>query len=161
MRTIFYVTGSFDSGKTTRMINIFNGLPVGTSEGFACVKIYNEQKEVTGYALRRLSTNQEMMFIFDKRFYDDSFEDAFEFERFVISKDVLRHVSDVFEKALLNSEIISLLLDEVGNVELNDLGYSEILKEIIRSDKNVYLCVNDRHIEAISNKFDIKQYRCI
>ena len=161
MRTIFYVTGIFDSGKTTQMIKIFNELPVGTSEGFACVKIYNDQMETTGYALRRLSTNQEMMFIYDKRFYDDSFEDAFEFERFVFSQDVLRHVSDVFEKALRNPEITSLLLDEVGGVELNDLGYSGILKEIIRSDKNVYMCINDRHIEAISDKFDIKQYRCI
>ncbi|MDO9591825.1 MAG: nucleoside-triphosphatase [Erysipelotrichaceae bacterium] len=161
MRSIFFISGVFDSGKTTRLIKIFNDLPMGEAEGFACVKIYNDQQDTVGYALRRLSTNLELMFIYDKRFYDDSFEGHFEYERFVFSKNALRYVSDVIDKALKEPIIKTVFLDEIGTLELNDLGFNDILRKMIRSDKNIYLCINDRHIDDISRKYGINQYHCI
>jgi len=161
MKSIFLISGIFDSGKTSRMIEIFNDLPKGKAEGFACVKIYNNQNDAVGYVMRRLSTNEDRTFIIDKKFYGDTFEHTFDYERFVFSKSVLNYVSDVIENAMQDSNINSLFLDEIGKLELLDLGFSELLKKMIRSDKDLYLCVNERHIGEISNKFGIKQYRCI
>jgi nucleoside-triphosphatase THEP1 len=143
------------------MIKIFNDLPLGEAEGFACVKAYNDQHDTIGYALRRLSTNDETMFIYDKQFYDDSFENTTEFERFVFSLNALNHVLDVMDKAIINPKIKTLFLDEIGKLELINQGFSEILINMILSDKDLYLCINDRHIDAISSKYDIKSYHCI
>lgn len=143
------------------MINIFNDLPLGEAEGFACVKVYNDQRDTIGYALRRLSTNEEMMFIYDKRFYDDSFENTIEYERFVFSLNLFSYVSNVIEKVMQDANIKSLFLDEIGRLELSGLGFSEILTEMMKSKKDLYLCINDRYIDAISSKYDIKNYHCI
>jgi nucleoside-triphosphatase THEP1 len=161
MRSIFFISGIFDSGKTSRLIKIFNNLPKGEAEGFACVKIYNDQHETIGYALRRLSTNDDTMFIYDKRFYDDSFENTIEYERFVFSLNSFSYVSNVIEKAMQDANIKSLFLDEIGRLELVSQGFSEILKEMMKSKKDLYLCINDRHIDAISSEYDIKNYHCI
>lgn len=161
MGSVFFISGVFDSGKTTRLIKIFNDLPMGEADGFACVKIYNDQQDTVGYALRRLSTNEDLMFIYDKRFYDNSFDATFEYERFVFSENALRYVSDVIDMALKDPIIKILFLDEIGTLELNDLGFNEILRKMMKSDKNLYLCINDRHIGAISSKYDIKGFRCI
>jgi nucleoside-triphosphatase THEP1 len=161
MGSIFFISGYFDSGKTSRLIKIFNNLPKGEAEGFACVKVYNDKHEIIGYALRRLSTNDETMFIYDKRFYDDSFENTYEFERFVFSLNALNHVFDVMDKAISDPKIKTLFLDEIGRLELFNQGFSQILRNMIISDKDLYLCINNHHIDAISRKYDIKSYHCI
>ncbi|PKM66783.1 MAG: hypothetical protein CVU94_07105 [Firmicutes bacterium HGW-Firmicutes-19] len=161
MRSIFFISGGFDSGKTTRLIKKFNDLPKGAADGFACVKVYNDEKKTIGYALKRLSTHEELMFIYDKKFYDHSFDESFEFERFIFSKHVLSYVADIIEKALHDPNIKTLFLDEIGTLELNDSGFGDILKRMLRSNKDLYLGINDRHLETMSDKYDIKQYRCI
>jgi nucleoside-triphosphatase THEP1 len=158
MGSIILISGDYDSGKTTRLIKVFNNQKTGEADGFACVKMRNSKNEVIGYALRHLSTMEDSIFIFDRKFYDDSFKEYFEFERFIFSIETLRYAERIIEKAIKNPKIHSVFIDEIGAIELSGMGFCEILLKLINSDKNAYLCVNERHVEEVTKKFRIHSY---
>jgi nucleoside-triphosphatase THEP1 len=159
MRSITLISGDFNSGKTTRLIEFFSKLKKGEAEGFACEKIQNQDQVTIGYRLRRLSTQDQVMFIYDKNHYKDFFREYFEYDRFIFSVNALNYVSDIIEIAIQDPFIKALFLDEIGRVELCGLGFDEVMKKMMKSDKDLYLCANERHIDAIMNKYDIKDYR--
>ncbi len=158
MGSITLISGDYDSGKTTRLIRIFNSQKTGEADGFACIKMRNSKNEIIGYTLRQLSTMKDSIFIFDRKFYDDSFKEYFEFDRYIFSTETLRYAERIMEKAIKNPKIHSVFIDEIGAVEVSGMGFCEILFKLINSDKNVYLCVNERHVEEVTGKFGIHDY---
>lgn len=153
VRAITIICGGYDSGKTTRMINVFNNLKMGEADGFACVKVLNAESQTLKYRLRRLTTGQEYDFIVAKNEYQFYFDEFFEFERFVFSTKTLRLAESVMEEAIRNPNIQSLFLDEIGVLELQGQGFSMILRKMLQCDKDLFLCINQKNVDEIQEKF--------
>ena len=142
------------------MLDIFRSQKKGEADGFACVKVTDEDSHKVKYRLRRLTSGHEYDFITEKSRPCD-FKETFEFERFVFSSEILRFAEEVMDEAMCNPDVRSLFLDEIGALELQGRGFSELIQRMLRSDKDLYLCVNQRHAEAIQKKFKFSADHCI
>lgn len=143
------------------MIDIFQQQIKGEADGFACIKYSNVENDIRGYKLIRLSTQEENDFIIEKSISEIADEDFFEFERFRFSKKALSLAEGIISDAIQNPSIVSIFLDEVGMLELQDRGYCKIFTKMIESQKNLFICINQKHIKAVMEKFGFNYDRCI
>ena len=162
MGRVTIITGEMDTGKTTELIRLYHGMPVGTADGFTSIKAFSEQGAFEGYDLKRLATGTTAPFI--RLSKDDEVppqQDSFGFDRFTFLMEPLTATEDVIRDILSNPAIRTILLDEIGPVELQGNGFYSALNVLLESDKDVYLCVNRRNLNPVAKKFGIGSYRLI
>jgi nucleoside-triphosphatase THEP1 len=162
MAKVNIITGEMDDGKTTELIRRYFELPVGTADGFASTKALSEQGAFEGYDLKRLTTGERVPFIrLSKGDEQPSQQDSFVFDRFFFFRAPLAAVEQAIQEILSDPLIRTVLLDEIGPVELQGKGFCKVLKMLLESDKELYLCINRRNVYAVAEKFGIGPYRLI
>lgn len=157
------VTGKINSGKTTKLESIYRKTDQG--DGFISKKIMIGT-DVYGFKAKRLSDGYETMFMLHERYYakdnlieyqdDDS---AYKYE--IGPYKVLTKALDVIDETytqLIEEEVSPLYFDEVGKLEVNDLGYAKYISLAISRNIDVYLVIREDLINMIVKKFDIKEY---
>lgn len=162
MGRVNIITGEMDAGKTTELIRRYHELPAGTVDGFASIKVFSEQGEFEGYDLKRLATGKTVPFIRLRK--EDELraqQDCFIFDRFTFLRGPLAAAEQVIRDSLSDPSIRTMLLDEIGLVELQGNGFCSALKVLLESEKELYLCVNRRNLDPVTKKFGIGAYRLI
>jgi len=162
MGRVNIITGERDAGKTTELIRCYHELPAGTADGFASIKAFSEQGAFEGYDLKRLATEESFPFI--RLSKDDAVQDpkdGFVFDRFTFLREPLASAEQAIQNILSDPLIRTVLLDEVGPVELQEKGFCNVLKMLLESDKELYLCINSRNLDSVAKKFGIEPYRLI
>jgi nucleoside-triphosphatase THEP1 len=152
-----------DAGKTTELIRIYHGLPAGTADGFATTKAFSEQGMFfEGYDLKRLATGKTVPFIrLSKSDEAPIQQDGFIFDRFNFLREPFASAEQAIQNILSDPLIRTVLLDEIGPVELQEKGFCNVLKMLLESDKELYLCINSRNLDPVAKKFGIGPYRLI
>lgn len=156
MASVTLITADHNQGKTSRLIQQSKTLDKGTFEGYACVKRFTRHHAFQGYDLVRLSRDEILPALTLKELYHEEFKDFFVFGPFVFSQDAFYTVELTLLQALKDPTIKTLLMDEIGQVELMDMGYAWIFKEALRTDKQCILCVNSRVVKNVIRHFEIK-----
>lgn len=151
-----------DAGKTTELIRVYHGLPAGTADGFASIKVFSEQGVFASYDLKRLATGKTVPFIrLSKPDEAPPQQDSFIFDRFTFLREPLTVAEKTIRDILSNPLIRTVLLDEIGPVELHGYGFCKILKGLLASDKEIYLCINRKNLDPVVKNFEIGAYRLI
>jgi len=156
MASVTLITADHNQGKTSQLIQRSKTLEKGSFEGYACVKRFSKHHVFQGYDLVSLSSGEIVPALTLKELYQEEFKDFFVFGPFVFSRDAFYTAEMTLLKAMQDPSITTLLMDEIGQVELMDMGYAWILKEALKTDKQCILCVNSRVVENVIRHFKIK-----
>ena len=62
---------------------------------------------------------------------------------------------------LLESKSKCIVIDEVGRLELQGLGYSKVLRALLGMQKELYIVVRDRFVDDVVKEFGIKDYELV
>ncbi|CZR08921.1 nucleoside-triphosphatase [Trichococcus ilyis] len=161
MGQVHIITGEMDAGKTKKLLRIYRELPAGTADGFASVKAFYDEGMFAGYDLKRLATGKEVPFIRLKQAGETPPEGSFAFDRFTFLLAPLAAAEQAIRELLSDPLIRTVLLDEIGPVELSGNGFCGALQELLKSDKDLYLCINRKNLESVMKKFGIATYQLI
>ncbi|WP_320163235.1 nucleoside-triphosphatase [uncultured Trichococcus sp.] len=162
MGQVTIITGEMDAGKTTELVRRYHELPGGTADGFASIKVFSEQGAFVGYDLKRLATEKTVPFIRLSRPDEAPHpQDSFIFDRFTFLRGPLAAAEQAVRDILSDPLIRTILLDEIGLVELQGNGFCSALKVLLESDKDIYLCVNRKNLDPVTKKFEIAAYQLI
>lgn len=161
MARVSFIIADHNQGKTSRMIQLTKTLETGSFDGYACVKRFSKHHDFLGYDLLHLTSGELMPALDLKEHYHDEYKDFFVFGPFVFSQEAFYTAERTLLSAFDDPKITTILMDEVGQVELMDMGYAWILKEALKTDKALVICVNERFFENILNHFKIKDHTLI
>ena len=153
------ITGKINSGKTSKIKEIFNKTKNG--DGFIAKKIMIGTN-VYGFNAIRLSNNYEFPFMIHDRYNLETNQDNFVYVigPYKIYKKSIEYI-DKTSKALLDNLVTPLYFDEVGKLELSNQGYSQYIQKAISKNLDIYLTVREDLIIDIITKFKIKKYEII
>lgn len=151
------VTGRINSYKTTRLKNYYDINKIG--DGFIALKTMKDNL-VYKYDLVQLSDGLVIPFIIRDIFDDNKKEVLYELGPYRFYKEAFKIVEDKIGEFVIKG-IEPIFLDEISLLELNDLGFSKVLKRLL--DKNIDLCLVIREdlLDKVLEKFKIKNYEII
>lgn len=158
MGEIKIISGSWNTGKTRRMLQIYERLEKGTADGFVSIKTHDEAGDFMGYTLKQLSTGLIMPLAILKQKLNDQLEETFEFERFVFSGLTFKLASSLLDDLIKKESVRTIILDEIGQLELMDMGFADIFGRMIHSGKDLYVVVNEHFLPVITEKFQINGF---
>ena len=156
MSEIVIITGSWNAGKTSKLLKIYNSLEAGSCDGFASTKDFNDQGEFVGYSLMRLSTRDTFQLAVLKENYIGDLEGVLEFDRFIFFEEAFSSTSRIFERMIRDPQIKTICIDEIGPLELMGKGFAKILRLAIKSSKRVIIVANENNLERIKLEFNIQ-----
>jgi nucleoside-triphosphatase THEP1 len=156
MAFVTFICGKVNSGKTKTLLEWVDTLKPGSVDGYACVKRIDKDQRLMGYDLMRITDKQTIEALCIKT-VDHHYQDFFLYGPFVFSKDAFYQAEKILESALTNPKIETLVMDEIGQVEILGLGYARILKEALKTQKHLILCVNENHLKNVIRHFKIKE----
>lgn len=150
------VTGPINSGKTTRMSELHrkNG-----GDGFIMIKTM-DGNTVRSYHAQRLSTGEKRLLVLREGYTHPAFKEKTRIGPYRFEASTLHWVETTM-KALIEGEIAPLYLDEVGILELEDKGFSNIINELSKTSKPFYISVRDTLVQKIINAYQLKNVHII
>ena len=174
MASVRYVTGPIGSGKTSRLAQWFQEAPPGTAGGILARKRWCDGRPV-GYDLvllpegavrpladlsvgeegvaRRDASGQSQEALLERHDAPVEGRDDFLFGPFRFHAEAFRVAADHLDALAADPEIGTILLDEVGPMELAGGGHAAILRRLLRTDKQLVLCVRTECLEAVKTRF--------
>ena len=151
------VTGKINSGKTTKIFNIYNENKIG--DGFISVKNM-DGSNVHSYDILRLSSNIKKVFVLHEKYISDNQKIACKIGPYSFLDDTLKYIESELAK-LITARIAPIYLDEIGLLELDNQCFYQIFKELLQSGLDVYVVIREDLIQQIIEKYEIKQYKII
>jgi nucleoside-triphosphatase THEP1 len=159
---ITIITGKVGSGKTTKLLSLYNELKTG--DGFIIRKNFNNGIYV-GQDIVRLSTGEHKLFSLKPCCCSapQNWDEACRFGPYSFSGAGFSFADEIIKEAMQN-ESDPLYIDEIGPLELQGKGFSGILKLAISKasgQKEIYITVRDSCLDAVIKKFAISQYKTV
>lgn len=153
---IFIVTGAQGEGKTSRCIELVNQLKeANESVGGIVARGYWKDNTRSGFDLVDLSTQKK--FPFATR---EIVEDWFKIKAFYFNPDAIAMGELILRKACLENDWI--VLDEIGNLDINGAIWSSIFTDLIRiPHKKWILTVRDIFVEDIIEHWQLKNVKVL
>ncbi|WP_409229300.1 nucleoside-triphosphatase [Gudongella sp. SC589] len=159
MGRVHIITGGWDTGKTTSLIKHYKDLGEGTADGFASIKTYDDTAgDFLGYTLMRLGTGEHHSLARLKKDFSGNLDGYIEFDRFIFLEGTFVQASKIIEELLEDRMIERIFLDEIGPIELEGFGFHKILVKMLKSDKDIYLVVNEHKLQDVTKKYEIEKY---
>lgn len=149
---VFIVTGGIAEGKTSFLINLANELKeLGFSlGGFYAPRTLAFEKTM-GYSIMSVETGEEFGFLKLKTAENKDGIGRFEIEQGGLEFGK-RLLSPLFAK---NNQVI--IIDEIGNLELNDGGWKESLEKLLeQSVLCIILSVRSTFVDQVIEKFSLQ-----
>lgn len=149
---IYLITGDINTGKTTRMLELFKEHPRG--DGFVCPKVF-ENDRLVRYDIRHLQTGQAKPFAYPIDSVPENWDEHIRYGKYTFSAQAFSFAETIADQSLKNF-ISPFFLDEIGPLEL-DLheGFYSILKKILSQDMDFYISIRKSRINDLANYFDL------
>lgn len=154
---IYIVTGSINSGKTTKLLSIYKELKTG--DGFILPKVYI-QGNYAGQQIIRLSTGVNKPFSFKKEYVPVCWNEKHCYDVYSFSQEGFDFAYSIAQD-IIHSYISPVFIDEIGPLELQEKGFFQLLSQLLIGNDTIYISVRETHLERIVEKFHIKDYRII
>jgi len=151
------VTGKINSGKTTKIYALYHQNQSG--DGFIQLKTMQNNK-VYYYEMLHLKSHQKYKLAIHQDFYDEEFSNPFRFGPYVFNQDVFAQMETILE-SILNEKHTPIYIDEVGMLEINQMGYAKILKKLIKNKLDLIIAVKDCLVLDVVKTFKIGTYEII
>lgn len=150
------ITGAVNSGKTTKLIDIFNNIERG--DGFFNRKIYIDNhyigQELVGMqsGIKRLWSKRKMQIGEDLQ--------VFCYKKYSFYKEGLEFAENIIT-SILKSGIEPIFIDEIGPLELQEKGFHKLFKACLESGKELYVVVRENCVKDVIEKYAIERYLII
>jgi len=151
------VTGNMNSGKTTRILELFNQNKTG--DGFIQLKTMTKA-QVHHYDVLHLQSNTKKTIAYHQDFYQNQFTKPLCFGPYVFNQTLFKEIENCIE-AMLKENQQPIYLDEVGMLEINQKGYASILKKILAQKVDLIMVVKESLISEIKEHFKIGEIEII
>jgi nucleoside-triphosphatase THEP1 len=154
---IIFITGKIGAGKTTRLLSLYNNMKTG--DGFALKKIIINGIQI-GQEIYHLSTGQQKVFSLKKYHLPSLWDEIYNYGDFSFSAAGFDFSHKILHKAL-SSGVKPIYMDEIGPLELQGKGFSEVLKSVLKKQTDLYLTVRDYCLTEVIKEFNINRYEVI
>lgn len=151
------VTGKINSGKTTKLHNIYKESLIG--DGFISKKNM-DGSNVHSYDIVKLSTNESKLFVIHENFFNNNQEVACTIGPYHFLKDTLTYIEQEI-KSMIKNNLKRIYLDEIGMLEMYDQCFHQIFKKLLESNLDIYVAIREDLIDKIMNKYRITEYKII
>lgn len=152
------VSGDIDSGKSTWMFRDFSKHP--DADGFICRKTFTG-KTHCGYDLVHLRSGRRVSFIRKIAFIEADWQEACKIgEKFSFHRQGFSFADDIYNQAV-SSCASSFYLDEIGHLELQNLGFADLLRKLLQTRMNLVIAVRETLLEQVIKHFSINTYQVI
>jgi len=173
---VHIITGPMNSGKTTKMIEVYKFLngqnpkdqsPIDyhrldmNSDGFISEKVMIGS-HVKGYKAVQLSSGNKMDLMIREEDLINPVDQLIEAQigPYCMSKKAVNWI-EICIKDMLGFSMKAIFLDEIGPLELDGLGFDLVLKKLLRSRCDVYITVRDQYLSDVIDRYGIEQYQLI
>jgi len=145
MGRIFIKTGDIRTGKTTYLMNTFGKQPAAKG---ILTPVIGEKRQFYDIG------GQEM---FAMEWDSEDFADRLEVGRFVFSKKAFEKADSIIRSASKDPATRTLIIDEIGPLELNEKGFHGTLNHVLCSDFgfDLVLVVRSTLVDKVADKFGI------
>lgn len=157
---IYIVAGDIDSGKTARMFNLYQKMRPEEADGFISPKVYQDGC-FRGYEIVRLSNGEKRVLAGLAGAGAPEFTDYFQYDRFLFSREGFQFGETLLRNLLKDAAIKNVFIDEIGPLELQGLGFHDILLEALQSSRDIYLCLRSSCLESVLTRFAITDYKLV
>ncbi len=153
---IHIVTGKIDSGKSTKLMELYETIDKG--DGFVLLKTMDNGKPVYYDAYRLSRKTRCRTIVREDMITDESVAFAIGPYRFLTSAVawINREMTE-----LLQTGTRPLFFDEAGILEINKKGFYPLIKAIVESDADLYITVRTPLVEKFLETFNIQTYRIV
>lgn len=152
---ISIITGSVNSGKSTKLVSIYKSL--GKGDGFFNRKIYSENLYI-GQEIIRMSNGESMIWSLRGE-VPACWQEQYCYADFSFSKAALKFAEEIVNSAIKSNEIV--FIDEIGPLELQNKGFHNLFKCCLIWNKQLYVVVRENCLGAVLRKYKIKNYEII
>ena len=150
------ISGDRHSGKTTRLLNYIEELKEKAVLVAGIVSIGTFKNDVRdSFILKDISTDIEKFFM--SRNKCDNCE---KIGRFYINNETYNWGEDVINNAI-NSNVETIVIDEIGALELNGKGWDSVLIKVLETDKNIIITVRNKFVDDIVLKYGFTDFQII
>lgn len=149
---VFIITGLTGQGKTTFLQKIIENLKLNNCKisGIYSPKVL-VKNEITGYDIVDIQTDEREILL---RITEN--ESLRGIGRFKISDTGLNKGKNALSTANRSKSQV-VVIDEVGNLELNDNGWAENIEELIKTaDNHIIMVIRESLVEKVVAKWNIK-----
>jgi nucleoside-triphosphatase THEP1 len=168
---IWLISGEINSGKTSRIRNIFQQKEAGKAGGFISRKLYQDNT-ICGYEIVSLpdGPSQNLAWLGNKVNRDnksdwdneiDESPESFPYGQFIFSQAGFLWGELIIDRLLADKDITDIFIDEIGPLELQGRGFYSILLKALQSDKNLYIAVRTNCLKSFLEKFKIQKYKLL
>ncbi len=154
---IHIITGSINSGKTTKLLSLYNELKAG--DGFILPKVFIEGN-YAGQQIVRLSTGIGIPLSYKKDYIPAYWDEQYCLDVYSFSHKGFEFASETV-KDIISDNISPIFVDEIGPLELEEKGFFQLLSQLLSRDYTMYISVRNSLLENVIDKFKIKQYNII
>ncbi|HOP57456.1 MAG TPA: nucleoside-triphosphatase [Bacillota bacterium] len=151
------VTGKINSGKTGRMISIYEKTHKG--DGFVSLKNM-DGNTVLGYDAMQLSTGEKFPLVSRKGRNSVKFRQACRIGPYFFSQDAIDMIGEKIGEMIKNN-VSPLYLDEIGPLEIEGKVFDNTLKAMISSGLDICITVRTGLLEKVIERYDIGEYRIV
>lgn len=154
---IHFVTGKINSGKTTRLVELYERNQLG--DGFIAFKVMRGNI-VERYDARQLSSQETFPYVIRDQFDTGSKPILCQIGPYRFYEAAIRHIEREIRR-FIDYSIEPIYLDEIGMLEIQKQGFYTIFQEMVDSNLDCVVSARQDLIEKIVETFQIKQYRIL
>jgi len=154
---IYLVTGPIDSGKTTCLRSIY--LERRQGDGFLSTKVKKDET-VVGYDLERLRDGERCPFIRRRPALPPGWDEVWRRGPFSFSRAGQQFAEAVITD-LLRRRVEPVFMDEIGPLELQGQGFCPLVRQVVGSERTVYMTVRSDCLAAVIGFFAMGEHRLI
>lgn len=154
---VHIITGSCNSGKSTHFLRLWQEAG-GTDKGLWSKKQKDTEGNIIGYDVVLLPS----MYIcpLARTHSTGSLSSEFNLSqgRFLFSSQAF---GEAMEYVLSSPLASSVWIDEVGKLELRELGYAPLLRTLLAHETDITLTIRDSYVAAFLEIYKVRDYRMI
>lgn len=150
------ITGDINSGKTSKLIDIFHAL--GNGDGFYNRKVYSSGHFI-GQEIVRLSSGERKLWSC-RKYTAENWQEVYCYDVYSFSKEGLNFAEDIIA-SILRSGTEPIFIDEIGPLELQEKGFHNLFNTCLECGRELYIVIRESCVEAVVNKYNIQDYKII
>ncbi len=156
MAKVKIITGKRHSGKTTFLLNHIKELRNSNITVAGIVAIGTFKNDIrNSFMIKDISTELEKLFMTRTQL-----PNAEQIGRFYINNTTYHWGLEILEKSIC-SDIKTIVIDEIGILELKRKGWHSPLLQALQTDKNIIITIRNKFINDIVQFFNIDNYEII
>jgi nucleoside-triphosphatase THEP1 len=153
---IHIITGELNQGKTEKALSIYS---FTRGDGFISRKIF-KKNTFYGYEIVRLSTSESIPLAFKSGSTPFVWDEIFTAGSFSFSEKAFIFAESIIDE-IIKGDANPVFIDEIGPLELEGKGFCNLLKQLLLTDKDIYITVRKSCLKDVIEAFKLERYEII